>query len=424
MAKKGFSHEGRNENYLTTMSLSEANIHSASQLISELESGLANYDLFKDFTHEQVRKILQSSTIKQIDPGEVLIESNQSNDTLYLLITGELRIILEKGDTEISIPIHEGECLGEMSIVMERPTSAMVIGHETSQILCIPDYVFWEQIMIRKGVRNMMSMMASRLQRTNHALIREVEEQIKYKHLEKELETAGKIQASMVPNGSELLPNHPEIDAFAMSKQAREVGGDFYDALALDDERIYIAIGDVSGKGMPAALFMMRTFTSLRMLISNNPNFDEVMPSVNDLLARNNEDMMFVSIFAGVLNIRTGLLQYVNGGHNPPFVSLEGGVYYALDVNKSPLVGIMENARFEVGEIQLQPGDSLLLYTDGITEAMNSQSLMFDMERTQSVLNGRQYESMKEMVQALEEAIEAFVGEAPQHDDFTIMGLR
>ena len=392
---------------------------------SSLQIDLAGHLLFKDFTQDQIQEILQAGTIKHLSPKEVLIEYNVPNDTLYFLITGELKIVLEKGDTQISFPIGPGECLGEMSLVMGDPTSAMALASEYSVVLCIPENTFWDKMMmLRKGVRNLMSLMASRLQRTNNALMKEVEDQIKYKHLEKELETAGNIQASIVPNGSQFLPNRPEIDAYAVMTQAREVGGDFYDVVALDEERIYIAIGDVSGKGMPAALFMMRAFTSLRMLISNYPSFEDVIPEVNKVLLRNNEDMMFVSLFAGVLNIKTGLLRYVNGGHNPPFVSLKGARFAPLDVERSPLVGIMENAQFSVAHLQLHIGDSILLYTDGIPEAMNADGIMFEMDGMQSVLNQEAYGNMKDMVLSMEEAVESFVGDAPQHDDFTILALR
>jgi sigma-B regulation protein RsbU (phosphoserine phosphatase) len=399
-------------------------IQSAEEMAAMSRMDLSQYPLFKDFSPAQTQEILSFSTILQINPDEVLIESGKSNDTLYLLIKGELNIILENKGTEVAIPVTSGECLGEMSLVMEQPTSAKVLAHTTCRVLCIPDHVFWDKIMIRKGVRNMMSMMASRLRRTNHALLREVEEQIQYKHLEKELETAGKIQSSMVPNGSKLLPNRPSIDAYAMTKQAREVGGDFFDAIPVEEEHVYLAIGDVSGKGMPAALFMMRAFTSLRMLMSNSDNFIEVMPAVNKMLALNNDDMMFVSIFTAVLNVHTGVLRYVNGGHNPPFISLGGEKYVPLEVEKSPLVGVLEDAHFKVGQITLQPGDSMLLYTDGITEAMNAQSLMFDTDGTQAVLNTRAYSSMEELVKAVEKNVEEFVGDAPQHDDFTMLAFR
>jgi len=267
-------------------------------------------------------------------------------------------------------------------------------------------------------------MMASRQLKTNHALIREVEEQLKYQLLEKELETAGKIQTNIIPNGEDLFPNRPEIDAYGLMKQAREVGGDFYDALVLDEDHIYIAIGDVSGKGMPAALFMVRTFTSLRLLINNNPGFENVVPSVNNWLAKNNKDMMFASIFAGVLNTRTGLFRYVNGGHNPPFVSLNGGNYKLLPLPKGTLVGIRDQSPFPISKLKLKPGDSILLYTDGITEAMRADRTMFEVGRMRKVLNQGNRGSMKDLVRSLDARVEAFVDRAPQFDDFTIFAIR
>ena len=134
--------------------------------------------------------------------------------------------------------------------------------------------------------------------------------------------------------------------------------------------------------------------------------------------------MMFVSLFAGILNLQTGIFRYVNGGHNPPFISRNKGGYKPLLVESNPLVGISEETSFSVTELSLQAGDSLLLYTDGITEATNDQALMFGMNKTQDALNQRQHASMKDLVQSLEAAVETFVGDAAQFDDFTIMGFQ
>lgn len=386
---------------------------------------LAQYQLFEDFTAEEIQQILQFSAVQQLATGEVLITPGCANDTLYLLIGGLLSVVVEIDDAQVSFPIEVGECLGEMSLVMGRPTSALAIAQQPSQVLCIPEDAFWNQIAItQKGVRNLMGIMASRLRRSNHSLMKRLEAQLKYQHLEKELENAGKIQASIVPEGDKLLIHRPAVDAYALINQARIVGGDFYDALMLDDEHIYLAIGDVSGKGMPAALLMMRTFTSLRLLVSNNPGFQDVIPSVNNMLANNNDDMMFVTIFAGVLHVRTGVLRYVNGGHNPPFISTGGGDYQLMDLPTGTLVGIQGQSQFSIAELQLNPGDSLLLYTDGIPEAMNTQKMMFETERMEQVLNQRKHPDMKELVQSLENAVETFVGDAQQHDDFTVLGLR
>ncbi|MEM9986543.1 MAG: SpoIIE family protein phosphatase [Bacteroidota bacterium] len=383
------------------------------------------FELFKDFTKEEVNQILSRSQLKKLKPGEVLIQLGQPNQTLYLVVEGELKIVLGKNGTEMSLPIQQGECLGEMSLMMERPTSALVQSEQESEVLAISESVFWEFLMVkRKGARNLMSLMASRLQHTNHLLINEVEEQLKYKHLQRELETAGKLQADIVPNGSQLLPHHPQVDAYALIEQARDVGGDFYDALELDDEHIYLTIGDVSGKGMPAALFMVRAFTFLRLLISNNPGFENVIPALNQWLAKKNENMMFITIFAGVLNLKTGVLRYVNAGHNPPFLAQGGESFHIPDLPNAPLVGVMNHAQFEIHELTLAPGDAIILYTDGISEATNADQIMFETERIQAVLNQKTWSNMAELAQALKTAVTVFVGEAPQHDDYTIFALR
>lgn len=390
-----------------------------------LNHALSQYQLFKDFTSEEIQQVLQSSTVKKLEAGEVLIGLGCSNDTLYLLLEGKLSIVLEKDGAKISIPVQVGECLGEMSLVMGRPTSAMAVAGKSSQVLCIPGNSFWEQIaMTQKGVRNLMGIMAARLRRSNHSLMKELEAQLKYQYLQKDLETAGKIQAGIVPDGDKLLLNRPAVEAYATINQARVVGGDFYDVLMLDDEHVYFAIGDVAGKGMPAALLMMRTVTSLRLLVSNHPDFEEVIPAVNRMLARNNDNMMFVTIFAGVLHVPTGVLRYVNAGHNPPFVSLAGGDYHLMDLPTGTLVGIQDESQFPISELRLDPGDSLLLYTDGITEAMNAQKLMFETGRIEEVLNQDEHRSMKALVQSLEKAVQAFVGDAQQQDDLTILALR
>lgn len=396
-------------------------------LPTELNIDLRSFSIFEGFATEQIQTILEHSTIRHLEPREILIQPDVTNDTLYLIVEGQLSIVVENGGSKVAFPIGPGECLGEISLVLSRPTSALAVSQGPSTVLCIPEQLFWEKVALNKqGIRNLIATMAGRLRRANYALIEEIEEQLKYKHLEKELETAGKIQSGIVPNGRNLLHQCHEIDAFAFIKQAREVGGDFYDAILLDEEHIYFAIGDVSGKGMPAALFMMRIFTSLRMLINNTPQVDRVITHVNDLLAKNNNDMMFVTLFAGILNTRTGKLEYVNAGHNAPFIINHSAEEKVQTLNKrnGPLLGVIEKAKFSLGELALQPGDALLLYTDGVSEAMNIQDEMFGMERMEQVLRTTTTHSMVDLSKSLEQELDQFVGEADQYDDFTVLALR
>lgn len=392
---------------------------------TELNIDLRSFAIFKDFATEQIEAILEYATIRHLAFNDILIQPGVPNDTLYVIVEGTFNIIVENEGSEVAFPIGPGECIGEISIVLSRPTSALAISQGPSTVLCIPEQLFWEKVALNKqGIRNLIATMAGRLRRANYALIEEIEEQLKYKHLEKELETAGKIQSGIVPNGQKLLHQCAEVDAFAFIKQAREVGGDFYDAMLLDDEHIYFAIGDVSGKGMPAALFMMRIFTSLRMLINNMPQVDRVITQVNELLAKNNNDMMFVTLFAGIFNTRTGKLEFVNAGHNAPFLLHKGARFEALTQRNGPLLGVVEKAKFSLGELTLKAEDTILLYTDGVSEAMNSQDEMYGMARMDQMLNANKHPSMKALATQLEQDLDTFVGAADQHDDFTVLALR
>lgn len=393
--------------------------------ISSIAKIVAQHELFRGFSKELIDFVICHSKIRELKPGETLIHYGKENHSLYLLIDGELRVILGNDDTQVSIPIYPGECLGEMSLVIGKPTSAMAVCHSKCRVLVISEDVFWSELAgSRQGVKNLLGMMAERLHRNNQALIKEIEEQLKYKQLEKDLETAGKIQANIVPDGTNLFPNRPEIEAYALTKQAREVGGDFFDALVLDHDRIYFAIGDATGKGMPAALFMMRTFTSLRFLVGDHPQFEEVVPELNITLAKKNDDMMFVSLWAGILNVRTGELQYVNGGHNPPFVALGGGRFKMLNTPHGPIIGVVEEAQFEVSTLQLKPGDTIFLYTDGLPEANDPKHILFETGRIEKALNSFGHSSMKSLVHTMEAHVEVFVNGAPTHDDLTMLAFR
>ncbi|MEL6833942.1 MAG: SpoIIE family protein phosphatase [Bacteroidota bacterium] len=394
-------------------------------ITASIAKRFAENELFRGFPQKTIQLVVDQSTVRDLEAGEILLHPGTANDSLFLVLEGELRVVLEKDGTEVAVPIQAGECLGEMSLIEERPTSAAVVCHTASQVLIISADVFWMHLAIsRQGVKNLMGIMAQRLHRNNEALIKEIEEQLKYKQLEKDLATAGNIQSNIVPDGAYLFPQRPEVEAYAQTKQARAVGGDFYDALALDQDRIYFAIGDATGKGMPAALFMMRAFTSLRFLVSNCTDLEEVLPALNKTLLRKNDDMMFVSLWVGVFDLRTKVLRYVNGGHHPPFIARGGQVFQPMTLPNGPIVGVVEEAPFEVASMQLEPGDTIFLYTDGLPEAYNREQEAFEAARIQQSLNGLQHPSVKCLVHELEEKVAQFADGAPTHDDLTMLAFR
>ena len=385
---------------------------------------LVEHTLFEGFQIRQLERILEFSSHRQLATGEVLIEVGANNSTLFVLYEGELHIIVEDLGTNLVLPVKAGECIGEMSLILDRPTSAYAVAQKPSKLLLMPEGIFWEEFAnTRQGVRNLMSIMTKRLRRNNLALIQKMEEQLHFKNLQKEMEAAGKIQTNMIPDPARLLAKYIQVDVHAVLKQTFEVGGDFYDALALDDEHIYFAIGDASGKGMSAALFMIRAMTAMRMTVMNSP-FEQVLPRVNEILMRNNEETMFVSLFGGILNVKNGHLRYVNAGHNPTVAALGGRAFELLPMPLGSVLGVTTENVFTVAEIQLENGDILLLYTDGVTEASRGDEVIFEESRLLEALSQADRSSMKELVTSLEESVTQFISGAPQYDDITILGLK
>jgi sigma-B regulation protein RsbU (phosphoserine phosphatase) len=204
---------------------------------------------------------------------------------------------------------------------------------------------------------------------------------------------------------------------------AKEVGGDFYDLFALDGERFCLAIGDVSGKGMPAALFMVRVMTLLRMSVQAAGRLEGVLETVNRHLSENNPDLMFVTLFVAILEVPTGRLEYSVGGHNPPLLSQGGAAFGELGGAAGILLGVLPGATYPVNEIRLQPGDRLLLYTDGVTEAENPAQDLLTLGRAMEALNQAGRVQAEELAAALNAAVREFSHGASQSDDITILAL-
>jgi hemerythrin-like metal-binding protein/PAS domain S-box-containing protein len=240
--------------------------------------------------------------------------------------------------------------------------------------------------------------------------------------LQRELIIASEIQQNMIPKGNFLFQERHDIRAFGISRPAKEIGGDFYDAFSIGKNHIVFAIGDVSGKGIPAALFMMKTMALIRSKITRPKKFATALMTINKLLCINNDTNMFSTVFVGMLDTSTGELSYMNAGHNPPLIASRNSSFKLLEVPKNMLLGIYENARYEVAHRQLQQGDSLVLYTDGVTEAENSHEVLYSVERTIAVLS-ESTSNAKQLTQGLLSDIHQFVGTHPQSDDITILAL-
>jgi sigma-B regulation protein RsbU (phosphoserine phosphatase) len=241
--------------------------------------------------------------------------------------------------------------------------------------------------------------------------------------VESELSIAARIQRSMLPSVFPAFPDRAEFDIYAVMNPAKEVGGDFYDFFFIDSDHLCVVIGDVSGKGVPAALFMSVTKYLIEAAVGMNEPPDKVLERVNRHLAANNESCMFVTVFMGILNVKTGEFLYANAGHNPPLIWNNDSEPEFLSRPGGPVVGIIDDAVFEMNHVQFIPGTVLLAYTDGVTEAFSSDEKIYSDERLLKVVNSIKDRAPRELTELLLKDIEEFSVNAPQADDITILTL-
>ena len=239
--------------------------------------------------------------------------------------------------------------------------------------------------------------------------------------LNTELELAGSIQMDMLPCDFPPFPERSEFDLYASMNPAKEVGGDFYDFFLVDEDHLALVIADVSGKGIPGALFMMMVKIMVQNCVLAGLSPKQVMEQVNEQIAENNSESMFVTVWLGILDIPSGKLTAVNAGHEYPIFKKPGGCYELIKDKHGLAVGTMEGIRYREYEMQFEPGSSLFVYSDGLPEANNRAEELFGMARTVAALNENPDLSPEETLCAVERAVDTFVGDAPQFDDLTML---
>ena len=241
--------------------------------------------------------------------------------------------------------------------------------------------------------------------------------------IESELKIAHDIQMSMVPKTFPPFPDRREFDIYATLVPAREVGGDFYDFFLIDDQRLCFAIGDVSGKGIPASLFMALTKTMFRASGDRRDATAEgILSTLNGDIYRDNDSCMFVTMFCGILDVQTGRVDFSNAGHNLPYV-VSNGTVTALANPGGMALGVADSANLRAGHIVLSAGDRLVLYTDGVTEAMDKSEELFSQGRLETTLQGGSALSSKAVIEGVVSEVRRFSAGAPQADDITLLVL-
>jgi len=242
--------------------------------------------------------------------------------------------------------------------------------------------------------------------------------------LNRELDVAARIQQSILPQTFPPFPHRNDFDVFAAMHPARQVGGDFYDLFLIDEDQLGFVIGDVSDKGVPAAIYMAVCRSLLKATALQGLSPSKCLNHVNRLLCPDNHSGMFVTLFYAILDPVDGRVEYCGGGHNPPYLLRKNSAVEPLESKGGLVLGVSEQARYEDNTIKLQPGEGLFLYTDGVTEAMDAGRNLFSEYRLESFLQGVTQWRAKEIIHAVFEEVRNFTGGAAQHDDITALALR
>jgi len=241
--------------------------------------------------------------------------------------------------------------------------------------------------------------------------------------IQNELSVANRIQQSILPRTFPPFPDRHEFEIFAAMTPAREVGGDFYDFFFIDDTHLGFVIGDVSGKGVPAAIFMAVSRTLLRATAMQGVTSAQCLEYVNRVLVKQSDTAMFVTVFYGILDTTTGNVDYCIAGHNPPYVFSPKGLR-AIDEPRNMVAGLFDGSRYVGGSLRLEPGEGILLYTDGVPEANDSPGNEYTEERLERTLEAVRDASVQDVVGRLLGDVREFTGQAPQSDDITALALR
>lgn len=381
--------------------------------------------LFRGADAAAVVETIGNCDVIALPAGATLLRPGDANRDVYLLLSGELAAYLDSAlAAHAAMPIRPGECVGELSAIDGKPVSARVVAVTESRVLMLHQELFWNRLMAIPGVaRNLMVALAERMRRSNEVTLEGQRKRLALEHLRQELDVARQLQAGMLPLRRPLFPGRSDLEVAGVMEPASAVGGDLFDAFFVDDQRLFFCVADVSGHGIPAALFMARAVGLMRIAAMGTGRPDEVLARINNQLCQGNDTSMFMTIFCGFLDVATGHLVYSNGGHCGPAVICDGKSR-CLPMPKGTLTGAIPDLPFLAGETVLGRGDTLFCFTDGATEAQNGQGEEFSEVRLFEAAIRHANHGLDEMLDAVRQEIAAFTGNGTLDDDCTLLAVR
>jgi phosphoserine phosphatase RsbU/P len=413
---------------------------------------LRNISLFARLSEVDLGQIAERVTKRELQAGEVLFHEGDEGKVCYVILSGALEALKQMGETELHLEVRQaGQIMGEMALIDRSPRAATVRAAADSVLAELDEQGFFALMHADPEVAlELLRGGAARLRRTNREMIAGLEakntelsrayadlqaaqhELIRLNRIEEELSVARRIQRLFLPRD---LPAPVGWQVAAFSRGAQAVGGDFFDYLELPGGRIGLVVADVAGKGVPAALYvalarslLRATSQSLVLADGIGEGLDRVMLQAIELtntymVREHGESNIFITLFYGVLDPATGILQYVNAGHNPPMVLSPDGSVRELELGCLP-IGVIEEQGLRLEQALIQPGEAMVGFSDGITEAFNRQNAMFGEERLIETLREHAHFDADSLVEAVIRNVDAFVDGAPQSDDITVLVFR
>lgn len=362
---------------------------------------------------EGTRLLLEAMTELVIPKGRDIVTCGAgSEDGMYIILNGKADVFSSDG-TRIN-RLGAGDFVGELGLINDDNRAATVRASSDVRCANISKRLF-EDIASRN--RKIYGSFMNMLYTKTTKLVTEQE------RIKSELSIATKIQADCLENDFTAFNRLTAVNLTAHMKPAKEVGGDFYDVFMIDQDHLCFLIADVSGKGVPAALFMTMAKTHIKNFATVGLPLAEVAVRANNQLCYKNESGMFVTAFICVLDVRSGEVQFVNAGHNCPFVQKQDGAFEMFRAKANLVFGLMENVPYREQTLTLNPGDSIYLYTDGVTEALNPEQELFGDDRLYEILNRHRAQAgePETFVQAIYREVQAFADGEPQADDITML---
>ncbi len=364
---------------------------------------------------EGSRLLLEAMELVHLEAGQDIVTLGAApDDGMYIILEGDAHVL--NSDGGLINELTAGDVVGELALIKDGCRKATVRAVTPTACANISRHLFLE---IADRNRKVYAALLELLYTKTTLMVMERE------RLKSEMEIASRIQTGFLPKSFERFCKLPQVAITARMKAAKGVGGDFYDVFLIDDHRLCFLVADVSGKGVPAALFMTVAKTHIKNYMMLDMPVAEMARLVNNRLNEDNEEELFVTAFICVLDTNTNRMTYVNAGHNKPYFSKAGGPFVALECNVDFVLGIMEDMPYREQSLELAPGDRFFMYTDGATEAFNANDEMFSDQGLCDALN-RYLEDAgcpDRLVDAIYEELEHFSAGVPQSDDITVVYL-